>query len=93
MNLLRPRKPTARVIQDGDYTVEHIDGSPFGITMKTLDGVDWMNAPLPPTRHTCWPQLIGETGIDTVHRCACGAIKNAREGWGWHERNSRRSSR
>ena len=49
----------------------------------SIDGVSWHEAPVPPRRHTCWPQTVA-LGRG---RCACGAMQTS-DGF-WIERNSR----
>lgn len=54
-----------------------------------LRGVPWFDAPVPPTRHRCWPQTSARwvLGHELTERCACGAIRFDRDGW--LERNQR----
>jgi hypothetical protein len=63
------------------------------IRIEHLDGVDWMNAPLPRRWHRCRPQSrMWEPKWGVLYRCACGASTDT-EGlaheW-WDHRNSRR---
>jgi hypothetical protein len=58
--------------------------------VRKRDGVDWIDAPLPRRWHRCVPQLWGWMDLETVYRCACGAISH--DGRYWSERNSRRKS-
>lgn len=51
--------------------------------VRNIDGVEWADAPVPPRRHSCWPQTVALG----VARCACGATR-APSGM-WIERNSR----
>jgi hypothetical protein len=60
-------------------------------SLEHLDGVPWMEAPIPRRWHRCWAQTKGLVGFDEVERCACGAIRNTRFR-GWMERNSSRKS-
>jgi hypothetical protein len=53
-----------------------------------LDGVDWLTARLPRRWHRCTPQSVGFTGLDRIHRCACGVMSF--DGELWMEKNSRR---
>lgn len=56
------------------------------------DDVPWSEAPLPRRLHRCEAWTVGvdrrDGKIETVHRCACGAINIDR--LGWMEKNSRR---
>ena len=56
--------------------------------LEHLNGVDWINAPLPPPVHLCQPQTRARFGSagELVERCACGAM---RTGSLWLQRNSR----
>jgi hypothetical protein len=59
------------------------------------DDVPWMEAPLPRRRHRCegWTIMVESSRdsasgcVESVHRCACGAINVDR--LGWSEKNSR----
>lgn len=53
-----------------------------------LDGVSWIDAPVPSKLHSCWTQTRGWTGITFVRRCACGGISI--NGEMWLRRNERR---
>ncbi len=53
-----------------------------------LDGISWLNAPIPKVKHDCQVQTKGWMSLRRVERCACGAIRL--DGYGpWMERNSR----
>jgi hypothetical protein len=57
--------------------------------IEHLHGVDWYDAPVPPHRHTCWPQTRGWIDGEMSERCACGAFRYADLGV-WIDRNTRR---
>lgn len=53
-----------------------------------LDGVTWWDAPVPPRKHECWAQTIGNLNpLETVRRCACGSLSY--DGQYWMDRNTR----
>lgn len=56
--------------------------------LEDLDGVSWLDAPLPRRLHRCRAQTRGVMPSGTVYRCACGAMSRD-ERW-WSRRNSRR---
>ena len=57
---------------------------------ENLDGVHWIDAPLPRRLHRCAAQSRGYFNGRLARRCACGAIAGA---FGpWLNRNSRRRS-
>ncbi len=57
--------------------------------VEALDGIDWMDAPLPRRWHRCKAQLRGSfRDWEFTYRCACGAVSF--DQWHWMERNSRR---
>jgi hypothetical protein len=75
-----------------------------GLRVRHLDGVPWYDAPVPPKRHRCFAQTIGEESDligthTTIERCPCGGINMIR--WSdiaigrpgsfdhWMERNTR----
>jgi hypothetical protein len=61
------------------------------LTVVNVDGVTYLNAPLPRRWHRCKPQTIGYFGaLGTVYRCACGGYRNSKLGRRWRDRNSRR---
>ncbi len=54
------------------------------------DNIPWYDAPIPRRWHKCAPWTSGVTrNLNTVDRCACGAIRLG-AGRPWMERNSRR---
>jgi hypothetical protein len=63
-----------------------------GEYLEHLNGVDWVDAPLPRRWHRCWAQTRGWFGLNIVERCACGAAK---PGWSnrWINKNERRRER
>jgi len=70
---------------------------PAGMVSKSLDGVSWYEAPLPPRTHRCWTQQWAFLRDGTfVRRCACGAISmndyDQRDVY-WMDRNEKRDSR
>jgi hypothetical protein len=55
-----------------------------------LDGIKWMDAPVPPKRHTCFAQTMGYYEyFNSIERCACGAASYGRV---WMDRNSRKAA-
>lgn len=61
------------------------DGS---VEVHNLNGISWIEAPIPRKWHKCWVQTWGWTGyFNKVYRCACGAISNDRKVW--IEKNTR----
>lgn len=68
------------------YAVQWESGLEY---LSNLGGVSWCEAPVPPRRHTCWPQTKGYFARSgPVCRCACGAISRGDRDW-W-DRNTRR---
>jgi hypothetical protein len=57
--------------------------------VEVLDGLDWIEAPLPRRWHRCRPQLRASISGGLVERCACGAARVLGDG-PWLERNSRK---
>jgi hypothetical protein len=58
--------------------------------VRHLDGVSWLDAPVPRRRHSCWVQTWGTLNWFTdVYRCPCGGINR---GDGWFEKNARKVS-
>jgi hypothetical protein len=48
------------------------------LVRQHLDGVPWHDAEPPPWNHECWAQSKYNHAGKLVHRCACGAIREAR---------------
>lgn len=64
----------------------------FGSTKTThRDGIAWHEAKRPFPLHKCRAQTVGFLGLDEVHRCACGAIRNSKY-HGWLRKNERWSN-
>jgi hypothetical protein len=89
---LRPRE-AAKPIAPDRY-VATFTAADDSTEIAHLDGVPWHAAPVPSTRHACWPQTKGFIRYFTyVERCPCGAINYdclGREPL-WRHRNSRRA--
>lgn len=51
------------------------------VTMESLGGVNWADAPLPSRWHRCTAQTRGWIGLDYTERCACGASRHERGPW------------
>ena len=73
--------PRDRFVRDYDFGAEYTEH---------LDGVDWVDAPLPSRRHSCWPQTRGVFDREMVERCACGATRFDGGAGVWIDQNSRR---
>ena len=58
---------------------------------SSIDGINWLSAPLPPRVHLCWPQTRYVGRNLTTLRCPCGGW--SRDGKQWISRNSRRKRR
>lgn len=55
-----------------------------------LDGVMWLDAPIPSRFHRCTPQTRGVAM--SIERCACGGLRYDGNG-PWIQRNSRRKKK
>ena len=53
-----------------------------------VDGVSWLDAPIPRRFHKCEPQTIGRHNGRVISRCACGASRL--DEFAWFNKNSRR---
>ena len=62
--------------------------------MEHLDGVSWLDAPIPHRIHRCWAQTRGWIGFSLIERCACGGVRHhgPRRARLWLEKNSRKVS-
>jgi hypothetical protein len=69
------------------YVVDYEDAT---VRLEHLDGVDWIDAPIPWRWHGCWAQTRGRLHGIPIDRCACGAVRH--RGGPWLERNSRRKN-
>lgn len=58
--------------------------------LEDLDGVSWVDAPVPPRLHRCRAQTRGLLPTGMVYRCACGGI--SRDGRWWSQKNTRRKN-
>ncbi len=72
---------------EGEYVVTYpMDNR--GTEIECLNGVDWIDAPIPPHYHACYPQMRAwHRWFERVFRCACGSLSF--DGRYWMERNSR----
>lgn len=62
------------------------DDAPF----RHVDGVTYLDAPLPGRWHRCKPQTFLDWCGAVVSRCACGGYRNSKLGNRWRDKNSRR---
>lgn len=59
------------------------------VTIHHLNGVSWIDAPVPRRWHFCRIQTWGMVGVTMYARCACGAVRSELVGH-WTDKNSRR---
>jgi hypothetical protein len=74
-----------------EYERAHgVEPGPFkpNLSIVHLDGVTWWDAPVPPSKHACWAQTLGNLKpLETIRRCACGSLSY--DGQYWMDRNTR----
>ena len=58
--------------------------------ISNLDGVSFLDAPIPRKWHRCKIQTTARLSTCTIHRCACGALRVGVIGF-WNHKNSRTS--
>lgn len=75
-----PSENWVRTHEEGDSCIE------------SLDGVMWVDAPLPRRLHRCKAQTRELLGVCYTEHCACGAIRFTRRG-PWSYKNETRKSR